>query len=173
MSTTLIIALRIVHIVAGMAWAGSLFLMVFFIEPTSRTIGPAAAPFMQEMVGRRKLTRAIVALGTATVVAGALLYWNLVNTLGFSSLLSTGLGLSFTAGAIAAIIGLSIGIVGTRPAANRLAVLGKQVAALDGPPPPELTDEIAATQRRMRLYARSVLVLLILSIIAMAAARYT
>ena len=172
MSPTLIIILRIIHILAGVAWAGSLFLMVFFIEPTSRAIGPAAAPFMQEFGGRRKVGRTMVGLGITTVVAGAVLYWNLINTMGSSALMATGMGKALSFGTAAAIVGLAIGIFGTRPAMNRLAALGKQASEAGGPPSAELAAEIGATQRKLRLFARIVLVLLTVAIITMAAARY-
>lgn len=173
MSTNLIILLRIIHILAGVAWVGTLFVLVFFIEPTSRTIGPAAMPFMQEMIGRRRMTTVVISLGSVTVAAGLLLYWNLTDTMGASALLDTGLGKSLTFGALAAIVGLLIGIFGTAPNVRRLAALGQQATEAGGPPSPELAAEIGATQKRLRRYARTVLVLLTLAIIAMAAARYT
>jgi hypothetical protein len=40
------IVFRIFHIGAGVAWVGSVYFLVVFVQPTSAAIGPAAAPFM-------------------------------------------------------------------------------------------------------------------------------
>ncbi len=169
----LVIVFRIIHIVAGAAWVGSLFLFVFFIEPASRAIGPEAAPFMKELIGKRQLVRVILWLGTVTIVAGAVLYWNLLDGFGsLSNLLGTPLGQGLTLGGLAAIAAFFVGMFGTRPNVARLMAAGHKAAESDGPPPPELLAEIEATQNRLRMYARTGLGLLTFAVIAMAAARY-
>ena len=47
------IPLRIVHIVTGVIWVGSLFVVVVFVQPSAATLGPAGAPFMSELRRRR------------------------------------------------------------------------------------------------------------------------
>src|SRR4029453_14354353 len=43
------------YFVAGAEWAGSAFLFTVFIEPAAAKLGPAAGPFMEETIGRRKV----------------------------------------------------------------------------------------------------------------------
>ncbi len=43
---------RVLHIAAGVAWAGSVFLFVVLIQPSAAAIGPAAGPFMMEQPAR-------------------------------------------------------------------------------------------------------------------------
>jgi hypothetical protein len=61
---------RLLHIAIGIAWVGSVFLFVVFLQPTAAAIAPAGAPFMAELLGKRRLSDRIVGMGVATVVAG-------------------------------------------------------------------------------------------------------
>ena len=50
---TSMIILRVVHIVTGVIWVGSLFVVVVFVQPSAAALGPAGAPFMSELRRRR------------------------------------------------------------------------------------------------------------------------
>ena len=54
-SDAFMVVFRIVHILAGVAWVGSVFLLVVFVQPSAAAIAPASAPFMNELLGRRRL----------------------------------------------------------------------------------------------------------------------
>lgn len=164
---------RIVHILAGVAWAGSVFLFVIYVQPSAAAIGPAGAPFMTELLAKRKLTSRLIELGSITVVGGLFLYWRdwqLYES--FGDWIGTSFGVIITIGALAAIAGLAIGVFVTRPNVLRLLALGTQAAEAGGPPPPELAAEIARTQARLKVFARATLGLIALSVLAMATARY-
>ncbi len=167
------IVFRIVHILAGIAWAGSVFLFVIFVQPSVAAIAPAGAPFMAELLGKRRLADRLIALGSITVIGGLFLYWHDWHDFGgFGDWISSTFGAVITAGAAAAIIGLGIGIFGTRPNVMRLLSLGRQAAEAGGPPPPELAAEMGRTQARLKIFARTTLGLIALSALAMATARY-
>lgn len=171
--TWLLVSTRAVHIVAGVAWAGSLFFFVFMVEPSSRALGPAAAPFMQELIGKRKVVHVILWSAGITIAAGGLLYWHDWQAVGsLSDWVGSGFGLGLTVGGIAALSAFLIGIFGTRPYVARLMALGKRAAEGGGPPPPELQQQIAMVQTRLRILARTGLALLTFTIIAMSTARY-
>jgi hypothetical protein len=70
------------------------------------------------------------------------------------------------------IIAFLIGLLGTRPGVDRLFALGRKAAEGEGPPSPELSQEIAGLQGRLRLLARTSLALLAVAVLAMATARY-
>jgi uncharacterized membrane protein len=57
---------RTLHITAGVAWAGSAFLFTVFIEPAAAKLGPAAGPFMEETIGRRKVPEIITSIAAVT-----------------------------------------------------------------------------------------------------------
>jgi uncharacterized membrane protein len=166
------IAFRIIHILAGIAWAGSVFLFVLYIQPSVAAIAPAGAPFMAELLGKRKFVNVLVALGSTTVIGGLFLYWHNWQAFGgFGDWISSRFGAVITAGAVAAIIALGIGIFGTRPNVMRLLRLGRQVAEAGGPTP-EQAAELARTQDRLKVFARTSLALIALSALTMAIGRY-
>ena len=74
--SSFLIVFRIVHILGGVLWVGSAFLVAMFIEPTVAAIGPAAGPFMTHMIERLKISIVITALGGLTVLGGLVLYWH-------------------------------------------------------------------------------------------------
>ena len=171
-ATIFMLVFRVVHIAAGVAWAGSVFLFVVLIQPSAAAIGPAAGPFMMELLGRRKLVSWLLSLGGTTVVAGLLLYWRDANGFdGLGAFASSKFGLALSIGALAAITAFLIGLFGTRPNARRLLELVSRAAA-GGPPPPAVVQELASVQARLKQLAQVALALIVVAVVAMATARY-
>ena len=167
------IVFRIVHVLAGIFWAGSVYMLVLFVQPSVAAIAPAGAPFMAELLGKRKLVDALIGLGSTTVVGGLFLYWHDWQLAGsFGTWVGTRFGATLTVGAVAAILALAIGVLGTRPNVVRLLAIGRSVAESGGPPSPELAAEIARTQNRLKTFARISLGLIVVAALAMALARY-
>ena len=73
---TYMVVFRIVHIFAGMAWFGSVFFLVIYVQPSASAIGPAAAPFMGELLAKRHLVDRIIGMAVFTVLGGLFLYWH-------------------------------------------------------------------------------------------------
>src|SRR5262245_12418816 len=170
------IVFRIFHIGAGIAWVGSVYFLVVFVQPTSAAIGPAAAPFMTELLGARKLVDRILVLATVTILAGLILYLKDMDLGGgFGDWIGTARGVVFTVGGVAAILAVALVVFGTRPGVERLLALGGQIgqATQHGDAPaPELGAEVAVLQGKLRGYARAGLGLLVVAVLAMASARY-
>jgi len=172
-AATYMIVFRVVHILAGIFWAGSVYLFVVFVQPSVAAIAPAGAPFMAELLGKRKLVNVLIALGSTTVIGGLFLYWHDWHLYGsFGKWVNSQFGADLTVGAIAAIVALAIGIVGTRPNVERLLAMGRQVAEAGGPPSPEMAAEIARTQVRLKILARVSFGLIVVAALAMAIGRY-
>ena len=168
-----VIVFRIVHIMAAIAWAGSVFLFAVFIQPSVAAIAPAGAPFMGELLGKRKLVDRLIALGTITVIAGLFLYWHDWHDFGsWGNWIGSRFGVTMTIGAVFAIAALGTGIFGTRPNVIRLLSMGRQAAEGGGPPPPELAAEIGRTQVRLKILGRTGLGLIAVAALAMSIARY-
>ena len=166
------VVFRIVHVMAAIAWGGSVFLFVLYVQPSVAAIAPAGAPFMAELLGKRKLVSVLIGLGSVTVIGGLFLYAHDAQIYGgFGEWIKTGFGVSITIGAVAAILALAIGILGTRPNVNRLLGMGRQAAEMGGPTP-EMAAEIASTQARLRKFARASLALIVLAALTMAIGRY-
>ena len=170
--TWYLVLFRIVHILAGVAWVGSVFLFVVFLQPTAAAIAPAGAPFMAELLGKRRLVDRIIALAMISVTGGLFLYWHDWHAYGtFGTWIGSTFGATLTVGMVAALVALAIGVRGTRPNVLRLLALGRQVAESAGPPSPEVGAEIGAIQARLKILARVTLGLLVLSVLAMSTAR--
>ncbi len=164
--------LRIVHIVTGIIWVGSLFVVVVFVQPSAATLGPAGAPFMSEL-RRRRFVDVVFIDAVFTVVAGSFLYWHDWHTFpSFGDWIGSNFGATLTVGALLAISGLAVAASVTRPTIVRLVSLGTQVAGSGGTPSPELTARIGALQRRLVVAERVSFVLVLLAATAMASARY-
>jgi uncharacterized membrane protein len=164
---------RTLHIMAGVAWAGSAFLFTVFIEPAAAKLGPAAGPFMEETIGRRKVPEIVTAIAGLTVVAGWVLWFNGWNRVGsFGDWVGTSFGLMMTIGGLAATGAFVAGLVGVPPNLKRLNELGAQVEASGGAPTPEQAAEIGAIQVRMRTLSWLDLSLLAIAVFCMATARY-
>ena len=129
--------LRIVHIVTGVIWVGSLFVVVVFVQPSAATLGSAGAPFMSEL-RRRRFVDVVFIDALFTVVAGSFLYWRDWHTVpSFGDWIGSSFGAALTVGALLAISGLGVAASVTRPTIGRLVSLGKQVAESGGPPSTE------------------------------------
>ena len=164
---------RIVHILAGVVWVGSVFLLVVYVQPSAAAIAPAGAPFMTELLGKRRLVDGILTMALITVVGGLFLYWHDWHLfLSFGDWIGSTFGKTFTVGALAALAAMAVGVFGTRPNVGRLLALGRQVAESGGPPSPEVAAEMAGIQGRLKTFARVSLGLLLVAALAMSTARY-
>jgi uncharacterized membrane protein len=164
--------LRIIHIVTGVIWVGSLFVVVVFVQPSAATLGPAGAPFMSEL-RRRRFVDVVFIDAIFTVVAGSLLYWRDWHTFStFGDWIGSSFGRTLTVGALLALSGLAVAGSVTRPTIARLVSVGKQVAASGGAPPPETAARIGALQHRLVVAERTSFALVLLAVVAMSSARY-
>jgi uncharacterized membrane protein len=161
------VVFRVIHVMLAIAWGGGLFLLVVFLQPTAKAIGPAAGPFMRELLAVRHLSDWLLRIAGAAIVAGGFLYWHDMQAFG-------GLGdfLGLTIGALAAIVAVAIGAALTRPVRERSLAIGAQIAQAGGQPPPELVQELAALQAKGRSFAILNLALVSLAAFAMSTARY-
>jgi hypothetical protein len=163
---------RVVHIVSAVAWAGSVFLFVTFVQPTSAAVGAAGAPFMAELLGRRRLVDRLIGLGSLTVAGGLFMYWHDAQIYdGIGNFARTTFGTFITIGALAALAALAIGAAATRPRVQRLLAIGRQAAEAGGPTP-EQAAQMGALQGQLRTLARASLALIGVAVFCMATARY-
>lgn len=169
--STVMVLLRVVHIVSGVFWVGAALMLVGFLMPAVRDLGPKGGPFMAHLTQERKLPLWIMAASILTVLSGFGLYWRLSN--GFSSeWMHSGAGRVFGIGGALAIVSLVVGMLVNSPTAKRLGALSAALQGAGGPPSPEQAAELARLQRRLYLASIESAVLLTLATAAMACARY-
>jgi hypothetical protein len=167
------IVFRLIHILAGVAWAGGVFLFVVFLQPSAAAIGPAAGPMMGQLLGQRKLVDRFLQLAAVTIVAGLVMYIKIASEYGsLGDLLKTGYGVALTIGMVTAIAAAAFGLFVTRPNVGRLLGMQRAIADSGAPPSPEQATQIAGIQRTLEIYARLSFALLVVTVAAMATARY-
>ena len=171
MSTQLLILFRAIHIVAGALWAGTAIFYFFLVEPAAKTLGPAAPKFMQALIEKRRYPLYMNIASALTIIAGALLYWN---TSGGVQMIwvQSGPGLGFTIGSLAAIGAYLVGFFTLRPRAERMGKLGQQIGMSGGAPDPAQAAELQRLDQEMRSIERIDVILLTISLLTMATARY-
>ena len=162
-----VLTLRIIHILAGAYWAGSAFLLASFIGPTVSQMRPEGPKFMQRLILGTRYTTAIGAAAGLAVLSGLLLYWRASGGLQ-TDWMSTGTGVMFTLGGLAAIGAL---VLGGFIASNgkKLAEFG---ASLEGPPSPDQAAELEHLGTRGANLGAAIAILLVITLIAMASAQY-
>lgn len=170
MDWTMII-LRILHILGGVFWAGSAFLLVGVIEPAMRDLGPEAGKFMQRLADRGRMPVYASAAAGINVLTGLVMYERVSG--GYSQAwLVTGRGLAITMGTWAGLIAFVVGYLVSGRAARRMGQMGKTVQASGQPPSPEQQEEMARLQGRMAAGGRWVAILLVIAILGMSSAQY-
>src|SRR5262245_23924106 len=109
MSPAVVIILRLIHILSGVFWVGSIIFLGRFVMPTVRAIGPAGGAFMNHLTSVLKLPRAQLGAATLTILSGLSLYWH--DSLGMQSeWLRSNAGMAFGTGGALAITAFLIGI---------------------------------------------------------------
>jgi uncharacterized membrane protein len=166
-----VIILRMIHIAAGIFWVGAAFVLFLFVQPSVKDLGPDGQRFMGHLATRKRLPLVITLSGIVTVLAGLLLYWRASGGLD-ADWITSGPGLGFTIGAVAAIVTLALGLSITKPAVDRIGALGQEIAGRGGQPTPEQGAEMQRLQGRTVAVGRVTMVLLAIAVVTMAVARY-
>ena len=167
----MLLVLRILHIVIGTFWAGTIIFMAAFLAPSARAAGPAAGPLMGQLMQVRKLTPWLIASGCVTVLAGALLLWHASG--GFRpEWMGSPMGIGYSTGGLLAILGLLLGVTQNAPTAQKIAALTARRAAATTPPTPEEVAELQRLNARMAILGKLGAALLGGATLCMAVARY-
>ena len=170
MSTSVVMLLRLIHVVVGMFWVGGAVFIAAFLVPAIRGAGPAGGAVMGQLQDR-KLSVFIMFFAIFTILSGVGLYWN--NSAGFSSAwLGSGPGRTFGLGAVFAILTMIIGMTVNSPTAKKLGDLVAAAKAAGGPPSAEVQAEMQRLQVRLGKSAVAAAVLLTCAAAAMSVARY-
>jgi uncharacterized membrane protein len=168
----LFIAARLLHILAGIFWVGSVMTSVFFLEPSAAAVGGAGDRVLAHIITRRRLTTVMAAAAITAVAAGAFLYWTDSGGLRLEWITSH-TGLTFTAGAIAALTAFALAALFLKPGFDRLAALAAQSGLADSMEGSEAARQQAEElQARLRPASLVQVALLVVAAAAMATARY-
>jgi hypothetical protein len=166
-----LLLLRLIHVTAGALWVGAAVAYFLFFAPTAKGLGPAGPKFMQDLVGKHRYPLFMNMSSMLCILAGLGLTW--IVSGGFTlTWFTTGPGLGFTIGSLAGLGAFAVGFVGIRPRAQRMGQLGAAIAAAGGPPTPEQGEELSRLDVEMHIYETWDVLLLVVSLLTMATARY-
>ncbi|MGE5251660.1 MAG: hypothetical protein ACM3QS_15770 [Bacteroidota bacterium] len=163
----LVILLRLLHVLGGVFWVGTVLALGLFVGPAAAANPQAGQAMMQYLVGKARISTWISAAAGVTMLAGAILYW--LDSDGFRSAWTTsGPGIGFALGAIAAAIGMALGVQVGR--ANKS--LGSLATQIKGQPSAEQAAELAALRAKLARLTPPNVIFLVLAAVLMAVARY-
>jgi uncharacterized membrane protein len=164
---TVLIILRLLHVVGGIFWVGSALFMAWFLLPAQRAAGPAGGDFVRRVMFERKLVVYMPVALTLTLLSGFLLYGRMGSAWARSNS-----GIAFGIGGGAALLAAVVGMIFGSRTGRKIAALGKTMQAAGGAPDPARAAEMSALQGRALTTARVVSTLLLFAACMMAVARY-
>jgi uncharacterized membrane protein len=165
---TLTVVLRLIHILGGIFWVGTMIMLAAFLLPTARATGPEGGRFMQYLMQQRRLQ---VYLGSAmllTVLSGIIMYARMAAAT-HGAWAGSRPGIAYGVGAVAAILAAAIGGSIGSSAGRKMLAVGRAIGGAG--PSAEQQAELARLQARMALGARLAAALLVVAAGAMAVAR--
>ncbi|MDH4142624.1 MAG: hypothetical protein OEV61_08430 [Chloroflexota bacterium] len=159
---------RLLHVLFGVFWVGSVFFTVLILKPRLAKLGPN---FEKPVMGAL-MPRVVPAMFTSAIivfVTGSIITFNMrAGDLG--SLLTTGWGLMISLGIVATLAAISVGLGGLTPTGIKM---GKISGQLDGQPPtPAQATTLARLGRRMDVLERVDFALVLIAVATMPLARF-
>ena len=166
-----LLALRLIHILGGIFWVGSMIFTTYFLAPAIRS-SPAMAGQVMAGLQKRRLFIALPVVALLTIASGLRLLS--IASIGFSrAYFSTPTGRTFAASAVAATIAFVLSLLVSRPGFVRIGKLGASLAAApDDGARDGIAAEMARITRRVAISNALVVVLLLSAAAGMAIARY-
>ncbi len=165
------VLLRLIHILGGVFWVGTVFFITWFLFPATKATGQAGLVVMQEVMMRRKMSIYLMTAMGLTILSGLTMYARMAMiTHGAWASTTPAKVLGF--GALCGIAGGAIGGSISKATGLKMAAIGKAIQESGGPPTEAQKAEIGALQDKMQKVMRIVALLLVLAVAAMASARY-
>jgi hypothetical protein len=106
-----------------------------------------------------------------TIVAGLLLYWNSSGGLQ-SAWIQTPTGVGYTIGSVAGLLAFLLAFIMIRPRGQRLGQLGHEITLAGGPPSASQVAQLHALDGEIISIERVEMILMLISLLTMATARY-
>jgi uncharacterized membrane protein len=169
--TTVFLLARLVHVVAGVAWAGALIFIGWYLTPAIRATGPSGGALMQQLVRVQRLPVYLMTMMALTILSGLSLFWLDISAFG-PAWMHTGAGRTFSAGAGFAILTAILGAIVNVPTAKKLGALMGSIQAAGTQPSAEQAAELGQLQNRLYRAGQAAAVLILLAVICMGVARY-
>jgi uncharacterized membrane protein len=169
--SALMVFLRLIHILSGVFWVGTVFFITWFLFPATKTAGQAGLVVMQEVMMRRKMSVYLMIAMGLTILSGLTMYARMA-MITHGAWASTAPAKVLGFGALCGIVGGALGGSISKATGMKMAAIGKAIHESGGPPTEAQKAEIGVLQDKMQKVMRIVALLLVLAVAAMASARY-
>jgi hypothetical protein len=171
MTVLLFLTMRVLHVVLAGAWFGAAVFTTVYLGPAVAEAGLAGEQVRAVLV-RRGVVKYMASMGGLTVVTGIYLFWRF--TTGFDPALSASrAGMAFSIGALTGVIALALGGSMVGGSVKKIVALAGQAATLpEGAERAALMNTMNRLRARMAIFGRIVIVLLFISMAAMALGHY-
>jgi hypothetical protein len=166
-----LIILRLVHILCGAFWFGSVVATFLFVQPVVIGLGPDGQRIMVHILRDRRFLDAVLVAAILTGAAGAILF--LKDSGGFDTgFASSASGVGFVVGGLAGLVALLLFLFLGYPASRRLIAVALRLEAERRAPDTSEREVLARSQSVVKPLGVVVPVLLAIALAAMATARY-
>jgi uncharacterized membrane protein len=163
---------RIIHILAGIIWVGASVMMVLVVGPTARRTGPQAGPFMMNLAGYSVFPGLMMYSAILTVVAGLVLYDRVTDHFRDGDYMSSGGGIVLSIGVVAGLLAFGHGFMTLSKFTKQQYDIARSVMESGGTPNQEQAAEMMRIQDKIRINSQISLILMLISVVGMSAARY-
>jgi hypothetical protein len=164
-----LLILRVLHILSGVFWAGSVIYLAAFVLPAVKTSGADGSRFMQNLMRTNKLPVWFAIAPIVNVLVGLRLLDILSNH--FSAVwLSSAYGFTLFIGGMIAIVAFLVGIAVNMPSSIGISKISTQVAG--GAPTEEQVIRLTRLGNRIKNGTVAIALLLTITVILMAMAKY-
>ncbi len=166
-----VVVLRLVHILGGVYWAGTIFFFSTFLQPSIQELGPDGGKVMIKFFERGFLNT-LPAVALVTLASGLWLLW--ISSNGFDpAYMGSGTGIAISTGGVFATAAFLVGLFVVRPTALRVWSVSKELPnAADEGKRAALMAEMGVLRARMGAAARVVFMMLVVAVSLMAVGRY-
>ena len=145
----IMIFLRLIHILSGVFWVGTVFVIAWFLIPSNRATGPAGIVVMQEVMVRRKLSVYLMTAMGLTILSGLAMYARMMMTT-HGAWGSTTMAKVLGFGALCGIVGGAVGGSVSKATGLKMAAIGRAIQDSGAPPTEVQKAEIGALQNKMQ-----------------------
>jgi uncharacterized membrane protein len=169
MDIGLIIA-RLIHVGAGVFWAGSMFFSARFLFPALDDAGPEGGKVVNGLV-KHGFMSAIPIAAALGILSGIYMFWRV--SMGFNdTYMSSGPGRTYSIGGTAAIIAFAIGGTVVRSSMTKSLKLANSAASAAESERANIMSDAAKHRAKGAAASKIVASLLVITVICMAIGRY-
>lgn len=165
----LLIVLRIVHVVGGIFWVGSMVFVAHFLVPAVGDAGPDGGKVMIAL-SKRNFMNIMPLVALVTILAGLWLYWKA--SAGSSAYFASAPAKAYGFGAVCALAAFVIGMTITRPAMVNGIKLSQAAMGAASPEKEELMAKAMVLRTRGAKAGKAIAGLLLITALMMAVGRY-